>query len=41
MALINGLYVHVTDEKITNDTDVSSHSVESGIDVTDTNNAFG
>lgn len=36
MALINGLYVHVTDEKITNDTDVSSHSVESGIDVTDT-----
>lgn len=36
MALINGLYIHVTDEKINKDTDVSSHSVESGIDVTDT-----
>ena len=36
MALINGLYIHVTDEKINKDTDVSSHSVESGINVTDT-----
>lgn len=36
MALINGLYIHVTDEKINKDTDVSSHSVETGIDITDT-----
>ena len=33
MALINGLYIHVTDEKINKDTDVSSHSVESGRDI--------
>lgn len=36
MAQINDLYVHVTDEEITRDMEVSSHSVEQGIEITDT-----
>lgn len=36
MALINGMYIHVTDEDISREISKSSHSVEQGIDVTDT-----
>lgn len=36
MALINGIYIHVTDEKLQLDNEVSSHPVEDGIDITDT-----
>ncbi len=36
MALINGMYINVTDEDITRTSELSSHSVEEGIDVTDT-----
>lgn len=36
MAVINGLYVHVTDESVTRDVDSTSHPVESGIPLTDT-----
>ena len=36
MAIINGLYVHVTDESLTRDVVATSHPVESGIPLTDT-----
>lgn len=36
MALINDIYVHVSDEDISRDVDVSTHPVESGIEITDT-----
>lgn len=36
MAVINGLYIHVTDESLTRDVDATSHPVESGIPLTDT-----
>ncbi len=36
MAIINGLYVHVTDESISRDVNATSHPVESGIPLTDT-----
>ena len=36
MAILNGMYIHVTDEKVTNDVDTTSHPVESGIDITST-----
>ena len=35
MALINDMYIHVVDEKVTGSIDVSSHPVETGIDITD------
>lgn len=35
MALINGIYIHVTDEKVSRSVDASTHSVESGSDITD------
>lgn len=36
MALLNGIYLHVTDESFASDIDKSTHSVEDGIDITDT-----
>ncbi|MGI6014368.1 MAG: FimV family protein [Oscillospiraceae bacterium] len=36
MAILNGLYVHVTDESLSKDVDTTSHPVEKGIDLTDT-----
>jgi hypothetical protein len=36
MALLNGIYIHVTDEEVTRETKRSTHSVEEGIDITDT-----
>ena len=36
MALINGIYVHVITEDVDRSVESSSHSVESGIDITDT-----
>lgn len=36
MAIINGLYVHVTDESVTRDVEATSHPVEDGIPLTDT-----
>lgn len=36
MAIINGLYIHVIDENVTQDVDATSHPVESGIPTTDT-----
>lgn len=36
MALINDIYVLVTDESLNRDVETSSHPVESGIDITDT-----
>ena len=36
MALINGIYVHVTKESVSREADVSAHSAEEGIDITDT-----
>lgn len=35
MALINNIYIHVTDEEINRESTISSHSVEEGIDITD------
>lgn len=36
MAVLNGMYIHVTDESMQKDVDTTSHPVESGIDITDT-----
>lgn len=36
MAILNGLYIHVTKETLTADVETSSHPVESGIPTTDT-----
>lgn len=36
MALINDIYIHVTDESLSEDVETSSHPVESGIEITDT-----
>lgn len=36
MALLNGVYVFVKDETVTKDMEVSNHSVETGISITDT-----
>lgn len=36
MAVINGLYVHVTHESVSRGVDATSHPVESGIPITDT-----
>lgn len=36
MAVINGLYIHVTEESLSSDVDGTSHPVESGIPLTDT-----
>lgn len=36
MALINGIYLHVKDEKLAREVQKSTHSVENGIDLTDT-----
>ena len=36
MAFTNGLYVHVVDEELTSDVEISSHPVEEGIDFSDT-----
>ena len=36
MALINGMYVHVTDEGVNYEVETSTHSVENDIDITDT-----
>ena len=36
MALVNGIYVHVTDESVDRGVTRASHSVETGIDITDT-----
>lgn len=36
MATINGYYIQVVDEEVTQDMEVSSHPVETGIDITDT-----
>lgn len=36
MALINGVYVHVTDESVTRDVEATTHPVEDGIPLTDT-----
>lgn len=36
MAILNGLYIHVTDEVLTGDVETTSHPVESGIPTTDT-----
>lgn len=35
MALINGIYIHVTDEDVDESMEISTHSVEDGIDITD------
>lgn len=36
MALINGIYVQVIDEEVNREAQISTHSVEHGIDITDT-----
>lgn len=36
MALINGIYIFVEDENVNRAVDISSHPVESGIDISDT-----
>ena len=36
MAILNGLYIHVTDESLIGDVKTTSHPVESGIPLTDT-----
>lgn len=36
MALLNGMYIHVTDEQLSRDVETTSHPVESGIPLTDT-----
>lgn len=36
MALINGMYIHVTDEKVDYEVETSTHSVENDVDITDT-----
>lgn len=36
MAVINGMYIHVTDEDMTREVDATSHPVEKGIPTTDT-----
>lgn len=36
MAILNGLYIHVVDEELNEDVELTSHPVEKGIDVTDT-----
>lgn len=36
MALINGIYVHAKDESVNRAADVSTHPVESGIEISDT-----
>lgn len=36
MATINGLYIHVTDESLETANELSTHTVERGIDITDT-----
>lgn len=36
MAIINGLYIHVTDESMTREVDMTSHPVEDGVPITDT-----
>ncbi len=36
MAYINDMYIHVVDEDLSDEVELSSHSVENGIDVTDT-----
>ena len=36
MAYINDLYIHVVDEDVNDEVETSTHSVESGIDITDT-----
>lgn len=36
MAILNGLYIHVTSEEMSNEVDVTTHPVEKGIDITDT-----
>ena len=36
MSLINGMYIHVIDENVTQDVDATSHPVEQGIPTTDT-----
>lgn len=36
MAYIDNIYIHVTDENLAEDVEVSSHPVEQGIDITDT-----
>jgi hypothetical protein len=36
MAILNGLYIHVVDETLTADVEITSHPVESGIPTTDT-----
>lgn len=35
MALINNIYIHVTDESLSHNAESSSHPVEKGIDITD------
>ena len=35
MAWLNSLYIHVTDESLSFESEVSSHPVESGVDITD------
>ncbi len=35
MALINNMYIHVTDESVSRDVDTTTHPVEKGIDLTD------
>ena len=36
MAILNGMYLHVTDESFSREVDATSHPVESGIPITDT-----
>lgn len=36
MAIINGIYIHVTQESVSNDVEATTHPVESGIPTTDT-----
>lgn len=36
MALINNIYIHVVNEQVTSGVDSTSHSVEKGLDITDT-----
>ena len=35
MALLNGIYIHVTSEELDDDVQASEHSVETGADITD------
>lgn len=35
MALINGIYIHVTNESINTEAEASEHSIENGSDITD------